>query len=344
MAEYSNSLCGLSSIMLLTVNYHYIRNQEDSKYPGIHGISPKRLNQQLEFLGRHFSFIEPHDLRKISRKDSDEKFCLITFDDGLKEQYEHALHVLDKHHVKGIFFVNGINTSLAHVSQIHKIHWLRSKTEPFQFSESLFLEIEKQANEPLLTLDQFQPSEGQNIYDQKVIQYAKYLLFHELGYDIRDKVIDKLYSEQGGTDELQSQDLYMNVDMLRDLHCRECLGSHSWSHDRLESQALSLVFENLKKNQIYFRDTFGNEVALVSYPFGGKDTVSVAISQMAKKVGHDFGFTIERAINTEYDKPLLLARLDANDIPHGKNPLFEIRNNCIEPEKGLTMGSTWFRD
>ena len=39
---------------------------------------------------------------------------------------------------------------------------------------------------------------------------------------------------------------------------------------------------------------------------------------------HGAAFTMERALNRTLAEPLLLARLDANDVPGGKRPLIEL--------------------
>jgi len=67
----------------------------------------------------------------------------------------------------------------------------------------------------------------------------------------------------------------------------------------------------------------------ISYPYGGILDVDNRVIDVCKQNGFKLGFTFERSFNTSLSEPLLLARADANDIPGGKNPLFEILDKKI---------------
>ena len=330
--------------MLLTVTFHYIRNTENSIYPGIHGVSPSRLDTQLEYLCKNFNVIKPTELKGISKSDSKEKYCLITFDDGLMEQYEVALPILEKHNLKGLFFVNGINLHTSSVSEVHKVHYIRSITSPTEFSNRLAEEIDRSRIEIPLARDEFKPPEGQNAYDSVDVQYTKYLLFHVLSGKDRSLVVDKLYAGQGIDENEHSKRLYMGSKELIELSEDSCLGSHGWEHDVKNRDNLEETLEDFEKNQLYLSELTGEKVECISYPYGGKSAVSPGVALMAKKVGHSFGFTIERALTTDFCRPHLLPRLDANDIPHGKGPLFEIRNGKVEAGSSLKIGSDWYKE
>ena len=163
--------------MLLTVNYHYIRSLEDSMFPGIHGVSPKRLEEQLEYLARNFSLIEPAELHRICGAKTNDMFCLVTFDDGLNEQYIEALPILEKIGIKGLFFVNGVNSAENIVSSVHKIHWIRSRYEPKKFTEMLLKELKRIDVQLPIDISEFSSSDGQNNYDDLEVKFQKYLLF-----------------------------------------------------------------------------------------------------------------------------------------------------------------------
>ena len=163
--------------MLLTVNYHYIRSLENSQFPGIHGVSPERLKEQLAYLARNFCVIEPADLERISSSDPNNMFCLVTFDDGLKEQYLEALPILEQMGIKGLFCVNGINSAENRVSSVHKIHWIRSRYEPKKFTEILLNELKRMDIQLPIDISEFSSPEGQNNYDDLEVKFQKYLLF-----------------------------------------------------------------------------------------------------------------------------------------------------------------------
>ena len=94
--------------MLTVCNFHYIRNNFDAPYPSIFGVTPCEFENQLLKLSEKGEFIN----QKIVIEDIDsilaskKNFILITFDDGLKEQYVLAKPILDKMNIEAIYFIN----------------------------------------------------------------------------------------------------------------------------------------------------------------------------------------------------------------------------------------------
>ncbi len=83
--------------MLSVSNYHYIREDYSANYPSVFGVTPAGFQNQLKELSNIGDFVTINDLQNnyndiISSKDN---FYLITFDDGLKEQFTYALPILD---------------------------------------------------------------------------------------------------------------------------------------------------------------------------------------------------------------------------------------------------------
>ena len=85
-------------MQLLAVNYHYIRDVKPSK-----GIYPRSIDEmafQLDKLGQYYDFISQEELLKIvrSKKYPKGNYCVITFDDNLKEQMK-AYEYLEKNSI-----------------------------------------------------------------------------------------------------------------------------------------------------------------------------------------------------------------------------------------------------
>src|SRR5690606_34933875 len=120
--------------MLTVSNYHYIRENFDSAYPSIFGLTPADFNNQLNLLAQTGEFISPRALVENIDEilDSPKNHILITFDDGLREQFELGKPVLESFGIKAAYFVNSINFTERKVSQVHKIHLLRSILSPLE--------------------------------------------------------------------------------------------------------------------------------------------------------------------------------------------------------------------
>ncbi|MFN9519988.1 MAG: polysaccharide deacetylase family protein, partial [Bacteroidota bacterium] len=110
--------------MLYVVNYHYIRKNYHPEKKGIIGIKPEHFIQQLKTLSQIGYIIRPRELTSNIIA-SDKKYILITFDDGLREQYENALPILDSLKYEAMFFVNTSGIKFGIVQNVHKIHLIR---------------------------------------------------------------------------------------------------------------------------------------------------------------------------------------------------------------------------
>jgi peptidoglycan/xylan/chitin deacetylase (PgdA/CDA1 family) len=333
--------------MLLVVNYHYVREVHTSKYPSIFAVTPTQLRQQLEIIGKHFSIIKPEELIRLYSKGEDIRdrlYCLITFDDGLKEQYTLAKPVLDSLNIKAVFFVNGSCIEKKKVNTVHKIHWIRSIIPPGEFIEIVESTLRKANINVPVSLENFKPVEGQNIYDTLEVRYIKYLLNHMLPSEIIEKIIEEIYKKYNDNEAGHSNTFYMNKDMISDLADKLMVGSHGYEHNVKSQISESEIIEDLQRNQILLKELTGKRTHFISYPYGGKNAVSLKVGKCAADSGHSVGFTIERAVNLSFSQPLLLARFDTNDAPAGRSPLLNIDNKRCDTIPPATFGRKWFFD
>ena len=97
-------------MLFLVINFHYIHEEDKYSFPGIYPTSVARLASQLEQISEHFHFISQDDLSGAvdGQKTLPERCCLITFDDGLRDQYENALPLLMEKGIPAVFFVNAL--------------------------------------------------------------------------------------------------------------------------------------------------------------------------------------------------------------------------------------------
>src|SRR5205807_2449139 len=95
-------------VTLIAVNYHYVRPQYAQSFPGIHGITPAILETQLQLLGRVGEFVGASRIWDAVRGDAPlpPRALLVTFDDGLREQVDNALPILDRLGIPAVYFVN----------------------------------------------------------------------------------------------------------------------------------------------------------------------------------------------------------------------------------------------
>jgi peptidoglycan/xylan/chitin deacetylase (PgdA/CDA1 family) len=314
--------------LLVAVNFHYIQPEGRYPYPGIHPTPVDELESQLGALGESFQFISGDDLVQAvtEGKSLPENACLITFDDGLREQYENAAPVLDRCGVSGVFFICAQPIIDRIGLTVHKMHRLRATRSP----EIFLMQLQEVAGEigidlSLQAVDQ-DAADQQYLYDDPETRRLKFLLNHMISFDEHEKLIQAVFAREW--DEAGfCEEMYMNPDQIRDLGERHTVGSHSYTHSPLAQFEYKRLVENFTHAKSALSTILKKEVFLVSYPYGGPSAVSPAVSEAAAEGGFVAGFTMERSVNSTLAQPLLLARVSTNDAPGGKSPLMVDRGD-----------------
>ncbi len=301
--------------MIKVINYHYIREDFSSAYPSIFGVTPAGFKRQLNQIKDVGDFISPSDFIN-SYKDivaSNDNFYFITFDDGLKEQFDLALPILDEFNIQAIFFANSLNSEQKKVSTVHKIHLLRSILPPNQ----ILTELEQMKVKKLSDKEM-----GKALlcyrFDNVSSAELKYLLNFKIPLDLQESLINSIFKKFFDETEIV-ENLYMRKNQIQTLSDLNCLGSHSHSHyplGRLEEDRIKFELVHSKE---YFEKITKNPITMVAYPYGTADACTETVAEIAKKNGYLFGFTTKKGIVDKYQNNMLLNRFDCNDVIGGKN-------------------------
>lgn len=301
--------------MLKVSNYHYIRKQFNSKYPSIFGVTPEGFKRQLLQFKNQGEFVHPtqflDDFENILK--TKENIFLITFDDGLKEQFDLALPILDELNIPALFFVNSINFEEKRVSTVHKIHLLRSI-----IPSKIFLSELQELDDFGLKKDEIVRANAIYKYDDAEGASLKYFLNFKLTYVQQEKFINKFFDLHFEENSILNS-LYMNKKNLKELAERGFLGSHSHSHYPLGLLRDNELHFELNNSKTYLEQLTNSATDFISYPYGTPEACTDKVAKMAKSLGYKIGFTTTRGINTLEENYLLLNRYDCNDLIGGKN-------------------------
>lgn len=305
--------------MLAAVNFHYIRDSFKSKFPAIYGQTPTQFEQQLKVLASIGEFISADDIKDFIQKNKalPSKSIIITFDDGLKEQYDKALPVLDKLGIPAIFFANTKPITERKILTVHKIHILRSIISPEDFKFLIQTAITKAG----IQLNQKEITEKAKLtyrYDTQDQKEVKYLLNFALDFKLKEAIIDRIFSEHFGTDEAEmSKELYFTENQVKELGKRGYLGCHSHNH-----YPIGMLDEIEKNYEVkYSKEILEKichlEIFAFSYPYGSFEACEGSTDVLLNN-NFVFSFTMERAVNTAINNPYYISRFDTNDVPGGK--------------------------
>jgi len=293
---------------LLAINHHYFRESGPGK--GIYPLSYLKMRLNLYALqSESWKFIDQEGVINFIRKKNTslDKLCVITFDDGLKEQIK-CLPLLKKFNTRAIFFVSTAPMVTNKVLDVHKMHLIRSKVSdealaaslnPFGFSAYSF-------DMDTLAL--------QYRYDEKLSQKVKYFLNFVIDSEQKNIWINSLFLEQFSSESAVARSLYMDTEDWKVLAKMDCLATHGHGHFPMATLSTEKIVEDIQISIDVIKDKVGYEVKGIGYPFGGKTAVSNEVFSIASKLGLEFGFTMKRGINHCVDNPLALDRIDVNDL------------------------------
>lgn len=301
-------------MILLAVGYHYV-SSEEREGRAIFPVSTRALAAQLELLRRTYEFVSRDDLLAAvaGERTLPEHGCVVTFDDGLRCQYELALPVLERLGVPAIFFVPGKPLAEGRVLSVHKIHALRERLDDRRLLERL--DVSADAIDPAL-------AEAHYRYDTPEAARVKYLLNMALQPAERDAAVDVLFAEEFPDEAEFCRELYMGPEDIAAL--RGSVGAHSYGHEPLTMLSASDLDRDLDRLGVLLEGAAGEPIRTFSYPHGTPGTVDVRVARALEAKGFAAAFTMERALNRSLEEPLLLGRLDANDAPGGKRPLDDV--------------------
>jgi peptidoglycan/xylan/chitin deacetylase (PgdA/CDA1 family) len=324
--------------MLVAVNFHYIREKFDAPYPSIFGVTPQEFSNQLEILGKSAQFLGSDEISDIieGRKTIPHRAVIITFDDGLKEQYDLAWPILKEKGIPAIFFVNTRPIEEQIITTVHKIHIIRAYTPPERVLEVLISMLKKRGTS--LVLPSKQKAKSAYKYDSEEDAQLKYFLNHILDERERKYIVDQCFELLNFNETQISNNLYMTKEMVADLAKEKVLGTHGHDHLPLGLRDDSMAKEDFDVSIKKIKDWTGVNVISLSYPYGSHETCSVAVAEYAQKNNIKFGFTMERAANMRIDAPMFLGRFSNNDVPGGKNC-----DADVEVFWKTLKHATWFR-
>ena len=245
--------------------------------------------------------------------------ALLTFDDGYLDHFVNVLPILVREKISGVFFpparcvierrmldVNKIRCILASVSDKHAI--------------VAAIERSIQNADTNLHLEPVAHYRAQyavaNRFDSAGVIYIKRMLQFALPPELRVQLIDELFRRYVSSDECAFADeVYMDKDQLRCLlSCGMTIGSHGYNHDWLNHLSAEQQARDIDLSLDFLR-TIGVEsnAWVMCYPYGGW---SESVLKLLRERDCAMGFTTQVGLaGVPTDDPLLLPRLDTNDLP-----------------------------
>lgn len=303
------------------VMYHYVRPLRGSRYPELKALELERFRGQLDFIQSHYQVVSMEEVIAATRGDRvlPDRALLLTFDDGYRDHYQHVLPQLVDRGLQGSFFPPVCAVREGRLLDVNKIHFiLASGADPQRLIDEIFATLDANRAEYALPSNTkyFETYSKESRYDDPQVTFVKRVLQKGLPKSLREPLIDRLFHRFVSEDERDfAAELYMNSADLRELHSAGMfIGSHGDQHLWLNTLSVEQ-----QRREIDASLNFLTELGVpthdwvVCYPYGGYDN---SLLEILRDRQCALGLTVEMGMAdlTRHD-PLLLPRLDTNDLP-----------------------------
>ena len=269
--------------------HHFHDKKKHIKSQG--SIDAKDLTKIIKFIGRKNILNADEFLNKKNSKFLSNKVCL-TFDDGLKSQYDIAIPVLKKFGIKAFFFIyTSIFSNKPELLEVYR--YFRSKyfSDINFFYKSFFLSIKKKGLNLFLKKQKKEIKNKKKLFPFYSINDIKFRL-------IRDKFLKsheykETYDTMFKAFNFRPNKIYKKVFLskknLKKISSNgHMIGLHSHSHP---TQFSNLSLTNQKKelilNNKILKKIINKKIKSISYPCGNYNNQTLKI---LKNMNINFGF------------------------------------------------------
>ncbi len=293
----------------IIINYHYV---EEPKSAGIYPCSPAKFEKQVQFLKENYKIVSVPEVFESARANKNEKLCAITFDDGMKDQYQNAFPILKKHSVAASFFP--ITSAFeGRLPSAHKVHILLSRfsvEEMIEFFHKFIADFY-----PDLKSHYFIPKD-KRLTDKRLHEDIPSANFKEtlisLPEDIRGRFLRHCFKVNGLNEKKISRELFMSQEEVKNLRkAGMMIGGHSHGHYAMSIDDELFLKKDVQLSRQILTDLLGEAPAVFSYPHGRYGDAAVKV---VKEAGFQYALTIERRGVQATDNPFLIPRYDTADL------------------------------
>lgn len=307
------------------VMYHFVRNLRHSRYPEIKGLTVDQFKEQIEYILKYYHVIRMEDI--ISAVSGDHAFppnsLLLTFDDGYIDHFTNVFPVLDEKGFQGSFFPPARAIKENWVLDVNKIHFiLASVPEKLKIVDSLFSMLDELRAEYQVWPNEYYrmnvPTESR--FDSREVTFIKAMLQRELPEEVRKIIVDRLFKKYVTSDEgAFSRELYMGFDQITCMRRNGMFfGSHGYDHYWLGTLDGATQEKEVDLSLAFLKEIGSDSVNWVMcYPYG---SYNESLLKILSRRGCKLGLTVNVGIADLLGvNPLLLPRLDTNDLPKNRN-------------------------
>jgi peptidoglycan/xylan/chitin deacetylase (PgdA/CDA1 family) len=298
---------------VLTVMYHYVRDNNTENTPNLKSLDIKKFKSQLNWLCKHFKPLSMNDyFTCIDKKiPFPQGTFMLTFDDGLKDHYNYVYPELKKRGLWGFFFINSKVYQEKIPLEVHMTHFILDKIGSEDFTERVSKRLKDFSIKNVT-------HNNDNVYryDDKSYSAIKNMMNYSLDFAIRDKILDEIFHSIFDSKEMFIKSVYASETELKEMHKNGMIiGCHTHAHRVLSRLSIEDQKSDLVRNKKFISDLLDIEHPVFCFPYGHKHTYTKETLKIIEKQGFHSAFNTVRSItNLESNGKYELSRIDTADL------------------------------
>lgn len=275
-------------------------------------VTPEAFARQMGFLRRHFRVLSIAELAEHleSGKELPSRSCVVTFDDGWRDNYEHALPILREQQVPAVIFV-----ATDYIGS-DDCFW-QERLSRLLFTglrggvDARALVEEVAARPGLAELDE---SEQRRLI-RNAVDKLKKLQPAEI------ELIESRVREVVGPVTSLGEDRFMDWPQVAELvrGTRVNVGAHGCSHTPLTKLAPERAAAELEEAGRKVAQVVGAPTVSIGYPNGNYDD---AVVKLTRAAGYRLGFTTDKGLVGDVRDPFKLPRINIGGPATSTEPDF----------------------
>jgi peptidoglycan/xylan/chitin deacetylase (PgdA/CDA1 family) len=234
-------------------------------------ISLRMLERHLDWIGRRYQFVDLHELgARLEREDSGDPIAAITFDDGYRDFYTHALPLLQRKGIPAAVFV-----VTDHVG-----------TKRIQVHDKLYLLLTRRRGRSLPRM-----YKGVNLPDLSSMNPYQVMrsLLETLPLEVVEQIVNILEAEDSIPDSVWEPSYSVTWEMLERMQkAGAIVGSHTKTHPLMANETAARMQEEAAGSRAEIEARLGTVVEHFAYPSGVFNAASVNAVAAA---GYRFAYT-----------------------------------------------------
>jgi peptidoglycan/xylan/chitin deacetylase (PgdA/CDA1 family) len=306
---------------LTIVMYHYVRDLVRSRYPKIKGRTVEEFRRQLDHIASCYTVVTAQQVAAAVRGEDTmpENAAWLTFDDGYLDHYTNVFPLLFERGWQGSFFPPSQTVLDGKLLDVNRIHFiLAADSRPDDIIGEIRAALEARAGDPeVRPFEEYWDALAKpNRYDPAEVVFIKRSLQFGLPEPVRAKVVDRLFARLVSDDPAAfAAELYLSLDQLRTMaRCGMYVGSHGASHRWLDRLSPAQQAAEIDDSLAFLRSVgTPSQDWVMCYPYGASDQ---SVLRLLKQRNCSVALTTKPAVaSLETDDPLLLPRVDTNELP-----------------------------